>query len=56
VKLLFENWRKFLKEEKLRVFDFDDTLATTDSMIVLKKADGTVIEQTPLITRSSVAH
>lgn len=47
MKLLFESWRKFLKEEKLRVFDFDDTLATTESMIVLRKADGTVIEQTP---------
>jgi len=47
MKPLFENWRKYLNEEKLRVFDFDDTLAQTDSMIVLRKADGTTVEQSP---------
>jgi len=47
MKLLMENWRKYLNEEKLRVFDFDDTLAVTDSKIILHKADGETIEQTP---------
>tara|TARA_R110000824_G_scaffold100989_1_gene239872 strand:- start:138 stop:698 length:561 start_codon:yes stop_codon:yes gene_type:complete len=47
MKLLFENWRKYLNESKLRIFDFDDTLATTDSKIIVKKSDGTQVEQTP---------
>ena len=40
MKLLFENWRKFINEEKLRVFDFDDTLAHTDAKVILQKPDG----------------
>jgi len=40
MKLLFENWKKFLNESKLRVFDFDDTLVTTSSMVELTLADG----------------
>ena len=47
MKLLLENWRKYLNESKLRVFDFDDTLAMTDSMIILNKASGEQIKQTP---------
>jgi hypothetical protein len=47
MKLIMETWRKLLSEEKLRVFDFDDTLAQTDSMIVLHRADGTTVEQSP---------
>ena len=39
--------QKMLTERKLRVFDFDDTLAMTDSMIILNKASGETIEQTP---------
>ena len=31
MKLLLENWRKYLKEAKLRVFDFDDTLIRYNS-------------------------
>jgi hypothetical protein len=47
MKLLFENWRGFLIESKLRVFDFDDTLATTDALVILTLADGSTTEQTP---------
>jgi hypothetical protein len=47
MKLLFENWRKFLKEAKLRVFDFDDTLAKTDSKIILHKPDGSTLVLSP---------
>ncbi len=39
--------REILNENKLRVFDFDDTLAVTDSMIILTKASGEQIKQTP---------
>jgi len=47
MKLLFENWRKFLNEAKLRVFDFDDTLARTDAKILLYKSDGSIQVLTP---------
>ena len=47
MKLLLERWSKFLNESKLAVFDFDDTLAVSDSMVILKKASGEVIEMTP---------
>jgi len=40
MKLLFENWRKYINEAKLRVFDFDDTLAHTDAKVMLYKSDG----------------
>lgn len=33
MKLLLEQWREFLNESKLRVFDFDDTIAKSDSNI-----------------------
>jgi len=45
--LLREYIRGILNENKLRVFDFDDTLAITDSMIILNKASGEQIRQTP---------
>ena len=47
MKLLLENWREYLKEQKLRVFDFDDTLAKTDARIVVNKADGSILDLTP---------
>ena len=47
MKKLLTEWRKFLNENKLRVFDFDDTLAKTDAKIILTKADGSVELQTP---------
>ena len=52
MKLLVENWRRFIKEETfpidiegevLAVFDFDDTLAHTDSSSKLLNKDGEVI-------------
>jgi len=45
--LLREYIQASLNERKLRVFDFDDTLAVTDSMIILNKASGKTVEQTP---------
>ena len=54
MKLLLERWRQFIDEQvepawgnKLRVFDFDDTLATTSSMVKLMLADGTERMITP---------
>jgi len=47
MKLIMESWRRHLNEDKLRVFDFDDTLAQTDAKIVLHKASGETLEQTP---------
>ena len=52
MKLLIENWRRFIneqtfpidiEEEVLAVFDFDDTLAHTDSSSKLLNKDGEVI-------------
>jgi hypothetical protein len=51
MKKIFESWRNYasktIAENKLRVFDFDDTLAKTASKILLTKADGTHLEQSP---------
>ena len=47
MKLLRKYIREILSENKLRVFDFDDTLAVTDSMIILTKGSGEQIRQTP---------
>lgn len=47
MKLLFENWRKFLNESKLRVFDFDDTIAKSDSNIYITTNTGKKITMTP---------
>ena len=46
MKLLLESWREYLNENKLRVFDFDDTLVMTDSVVYLTQADGTERELT----------
>jgi guanylate kinase len=50
MKLILENWRKLLKENsfrdsitKLRVFDFDETLATTSQRPVVRNEDGEVV-------------
>jgi len=46
MKLLFENWRKFINEEiepitTLRIFDFDETIAHTESETRVTAPDGT---------------
>ena len=46
MKLLFENWRKYINEEHepittLRIFDFDETIAHTESETRVKAPDGT---------------
>jgi len=33
-------WKKFLNESKLRIFDFDDTLAKTDAKVGVTTPDG----------------
>lgn len=45
MKLLFENWREFIREEyepitTLRIFDFDETIAHTRSETRVKAPDG----------------
>jgi hypothetical protein len=47
MKLLLENWRKYLGESKLRVFDFDDTIAKSDSNIYITTDTGEKISMTP---------
>tara|TARA_R110000772_G_scaffold98618_1_gene198099 strand:+ start:1122 stop:1709 length:588 start_codon:yes stop_codon:yes gene_type:complete len=47
MKLLLENWREYLKESKLRVFDFDDTIAKSDSNIYITTDTGEKITMTP---------
>ena len=47
MKLLIENWRGFLAESKLRVFDFDDTIAKSDSNIHVTTDTGKRITMTP---------
>ena len=47
MKLLLENWRKYLNESKLRVFDFDDTIAKSDSNIHITTDTGEEITMTP---------
>ena len=42
-----ENWRGFLAESKLRVFDFDDTIAKSDSNIHVTTDTGERITMTP---------
>ena len=37
----FKKWRSFINESKLRVFDFDDTLAKTASKVKVTYPDGT---------------
>jgi hypothetical protein len=47
MKLLLENWREFITESKLRVFDFDDTIAKSDSKIYVTTDSGKNIVMTP---------
>tara|TARA_R110002110_G_scaffold38450_1_gene125406 strand:+ start:98 stop:685 length:588 start_codon:yes stop_codon:yes gene_type:complete len=47
MKLLLENWRQYLNESKLRVFDFDDTIAKSDSNIHITTDTGEEITMTP---------
>jgi FMN phosphatase YigB (HAD superfamily) len=47
MKLLLENWRKYLNESKLRVFDFDDTIAKSDSKIYITTDTGEKLVMTP---------
>ena len=51
MKLLLENWRQYIKENeakpKLRVFDFDDTIAKSDSNIYITTDTGQQIVMTP---------
>jgi FMN phosphatase YigB (HAD superfamily) len=47
MKLLLENWRKFINESKLRVFDFDDTIAKSDSKIYITTDTGRELVMTP---------
>ena len=47
MKLLLENWRKYLSESKLRVFDFDDTIAKSDSNIHVTTDTGEKITMDP---------
>ena len=46
MKLILENWRDYLTEFKLRVFDFDDTIAKSDSNIHITTDTGEKIEMT----------
>jgi phosphoserine phosphatase len=46
--MLLENWKHFINEaklKKLRVFDMDDTLLTTSSMIIIKDQNGKEIKK-----------
>lgn len=49
MKLLFENWKRFIIEavevKKLRVFDMDDTLLTTSSMVIVRDEKGNEIKK-----------
>jgi FMN phosphatase YigB (HAD superfamily) len=47
MKLLLENWRQYLNESKLRVFDFDDTIAKSDSKIYITTDTGEKLVMTP---------
>lgn len=49
MQLLIESWKKFIVEatkvKKLRVFDMDDTLLTTSSMVIVKNKEGKEIKK-----------
>jgi FMN phosphatase YigB (HAD superfamily) len=51
MKLLLKNWREYMNENrakpKLRVFDFDDTIAKSDSNIYITTDTGEKITMTP---------
>jgi len=42
-----DTWNHFLNESKLRVFDFDDTLAVTDADVLVTRPDGTQFKLSP---------
>ena len=42
-----DKWNHFLNESKLRVFDFDDTLAVTDADVIVTRADGSEFRLSP---------
>jgi hypothetical protein len=42
-----DTWNHFLNESKLRVFDFDDTLAVTDADVYVTRADGSEFSLSP---------
>jgi hypothetical protein len=42
-----DTWNHFLNESKLRVFDFDDTLAVTDADVMVTRADGSMFKLSP---------
>ena len=48
MKIIIESWQKFLIEaqlKKLRVFDMDDTLLTTSSMVIVRDQSGKEIKK-----------
>lgn len=49
MKLLFESWKRYIVEatevKKLRVFDMDDTLLTTSSMVIVRDQAGKEIKK-----------
>jgi hypothetical protein len=47
LKAVYDILKKNLKESKLRVFDFDDTLVQTSNKIYVNKWDGRKIQMTP---------
>jgi len=42
-----DTWNHFLNESKLRVFDFDDTLAVTDADVTVTRPDGSTFVLSP---------
>ncbi len=42
-----DTWNHFLNESKLRVFDFDDTLAVTDADVFVTRPDGSEFKLSP---------
>jgi hypothetical protein len=42
-----DKWNHYLNESKLRVFDFDDTLAVTDADVTVTRPDGTEFKLKP---------
>lgn len=47
LKSIYDILKKNLKESKLRIFDFDDTLVQTDNVVYVIKPDGRKIPMTP---------
>ena len=44
---MYKEWKAFLTESKLRIFDFDDTLVKTDAKITVIQPDGREVYLTP---------